>query len=71
MIRGENDAEKFLKEKRIHVWPAPDGFVIRVDAGGKEQYFIEGDEMDAILVLGRIKRLVSEETANTYRSGVV
>jgi hypothetical protein len=35
MIRGENDAEKFLKEKRIHVWPAPDGFVIRVDAGEK------------------------------------
>ena len=51
-------AEKFLKDREIMVWPAPDGYAIRVNnRGGMIPFRIEEDEMDAILSLGKIKRL--------------
>ena len=51
-------AERLLKDREIMVWPAPDGYAIRVNnRGGMIPFRIEEDEMDAILSLGKIKRL--------------
>jgi hypothetical protein len=45
------------------IWPAPGGYTLRVnDRGGLNPLRIEGDEMDAILSVGRIRRLEVEST---------
>jgi hypothetical protein len=62
-------SEAFLTGRGIHVWPRPDGFTIRVDSrGGK---FLERDEMDAILSLGKIRQLEYEDTMKDIRIEVI
>ena len=63
MIMGQQDSQagKLLKDRGIMVWSTPEGYVIRVNnRGGLNPFHIDGDEMDAILALGRIKRLEVE-----------
>jgi hypothetical protein len=59
MSQHNTEAERFLKDRGIMVWPAPDGYIIEVNRrdDGLTPFRIEGDEMDAILSLGRIRRL--------------
>jgi hypothetical protein len=58
MNKQDTQAERFLKNRGIMVWPLTDGYVIMVNNRRSLLPFrIEADEIDAILSLGRIKRL--------------
>jgi hypothetical protein len=59
LSQQNSQAEKLSKGRGIMVWPAPDGYIIEVNRrdDGLTPFRIEGDEMDAILSLGRIRRL--------------
>jgi hypothetical protein len=69
MILSQQDsqAEKFLKDREIMVWPAPDGYAIRVNnRGGMIPFRIEEDEMDEIhsitrILMSEISRIEKEE----------
>ena len=70
MSQQDSPAKKLLRDRGIMIWSIPSGYVIMVNnRGGSIRFRIEGDEMDAILSLGRIKQL--EVLTNEIRIEVV